>query len=81
MNPINRILTQLKQFHYRRSVQDIDAAIDQLEHGRFPRIQSFLHGGPVNGWPRISVDEHIHNLQRVKEQREAWIVQAKGDAR
>ncbi|MFA9427032.1 hypothetical protein [Natronorubrum sp. A-ect3] len=76
--PVSRVLEKLKRFYYQQSIQDIEDAIDQLEHGWCPRLLSFFHGGPVNGWPRVSVDEHIANLQDVKQRREAWIAEAKG---
>ena len=75
---IRPILEKLKQFHYQRSIQDLQAVIETLEDGRFPRFWSFWHGGPFNGWPRVSVQDHIEALREIKERREAWIQEAKG---
>lgn len=70
---IRRLYRQVKAFHYRRQLQDLEGAIDAIESALLPEAQSFWHGGPLNGWPRVSVEEHLHELQRRKSAREQWL--------
>ena len=80
MRTVRRLIHILKRFHYQRSIQDLHAVIELLESSRFPRFWSFWHGGPFNGWPCVSVQDHIETLCEVKDRREAWIQETKGGA-
>lgn len=67
---IGRLYRRVKAFHYRRQLQDLEGAIDAIESALLPEAQSFWHGGPLNGWPRQSVEEHLDELRRRKHVRE-----------
>lgn len=70
---IGRLYRRVKAFHYHRQLQDLEGAIDAIESALLPEAQSFWHGGPLNGWPRVSVEEHLRELRRRKHVRELWL--------
>lgn len=70
---IRRLYRRIKAFHYRRQLQDLEGAIDAIETALLPEAQSFWHGGPLNGWPRQSVDEHLAELEHRKYRKERWL--------
>ena len=70
---IGRLYRRVKAAYYRHCISSYETAIDRLENRLYPELWSFWHGGPLNGRPRQSVEEHLFELQRRKHVREKWL--------